>query len=443
MSDENVVSRTSRWDEARVAQCARTWFRTLLFPPFLFSPTFGDSCISGNAGHVAVLPGNSPRHYAYIDALRGWAILGVIVFHVSQYFPGLEYPLRTIVGEGARGVQLFFVISALSLMLSWHRRADGIAPFYVRRFFRIAPMFWLAILFFVALDGFGPRQWAPAGISWWQVVVTALFLHGWHPESINSVVPGGWSIAVEMTFYALFPLLVIACSSLARTIAVLLLSVLAAAAVNGAAAVILEPAPPHQPQYLIDAFRFFWFWSQLPVFLIGILVYFAASDKRRHLPIFWANLGVYASVLILVILPFVEGRSLLLDHIKCALCFGLLAFCLACGAKTFVVNKLSCFIGKVSFSCYLWHFAVLVALFDRLLAAGVNPFGLNDAAHGWSYFLQFFAVVAAATIALSFVTYRLVEQPMIRIGSRIAASIKPVFFASLRFSLSGARRAIE
>jgi peptidoglycan/LPS O-acetylase OafA/YrhL len=252
-----------------------------------------------------------------------------------------------------------------------------------------------------------------------------------------------WSIAVEMTFYALFPLLVIACSSLARTIAVLLLSVLAAAAVNGAAAVILEPAPPHQPQYLIDAFRFFWFWSQLPVFLIGILVYFAASDKRRHLPIFWANLGVYASVLILVILPFVEGRSLLLDHIKCALCFGLLAFCLACGAKTFVVNKLSCFIGKVSFSCYLWHFAVLVALFDRLLAAGVNPFGLNDAAHGWSYFLQFFAVVAAATIALSFVTYRLVEQPMIRIGSRIAASIKPVFFASLRFSLSGARRAIE
>ena len=108
----------------------------------------------------------------------------------------------------------------------------------------------------------------------------------------------------------------------------------------------------------------------MPVFLIGILVYFAASDKRRHLPIFWANLGVYASVLILVILPFVEGRSLLLDHIKSAFCFGLLAFCLACGAKTFVVNKLSCFIGKVSFSCYLWHFAVLFALFDRLLAAG-------------------------------------------------------------------------
>ena len=34
---------------------------------------------------------------------------------------------------------------------------------------------------------------------------TAFFLHGLHPEAINSVIPGGWSIAVEMTFYLFFP----------------------------------------------------------------------------------------------------------------------------------------------------------------------------------------------------------------------------------------------
>jgi peptidoglycan/LPS O-acetylase OafA/YrhL len=38
-------------------------------------------------------------------------------------------------------------------------------------------------------------------------VATALFVHGFHPQSINSVAPGGWSIAIEMTFYAVFPLL--------------------------------------------------------------------------------------------------------------------------------------------------------------------------------------------------------------------------------------------
>jgi len=58
-------------------------------------------------------------------------------------------------------------------------------------------MFWLAIPFFLLLTGKG----APA----WEVATTALFVHGFHPQTINSVVPGGWSIAVEMTFYAVFP----------------------------------------------------------------------------------------------------------------------------------------------------------------------------------------------------------------------------------------------
>jgi peptidoglycan/LPS O-acetylase OafA/YrhL len=397
----------------------------------LFSPRFSDSLAAGNAGDVAVLSNNSPRHYAYIDALRGWAILGVIVIHVAQYFPGLEYPVRSVANQGARGVQLFFIVSALTLMLSWHQRADGIAPFYVRRLFRIAPMFWLGILLFVALEGFGPRLWAPAGISWWHVFTTSLFLHGWHPETINGVVPGGWSIAVEMTFYALFPVLALVCRSVPRTLAILLLSVLAAEAMNTAAGLVLHPAPPHQPQYLLDAYRFFWFWNQFPIFVIGLLVYVAAADERRHLPIFWAALGVYTSVLVIMILPYVGTRLMVPDHITYGFCFGLLAFCLACGARTFVVNRFSCFIGKVSFSCYLWHFAVLYVFCDRLAPAGINPFGLNDASHGWPYFVQCLAVVATMTIALSSATYCLIEQPMIRVGARIATSIKAASSGSL------------
>jgi len=49
---------------------------------------------------------------------------------------------------------------------------------------RIAPMFWLAIPFFLLLTGKG----APA----WEVATTALFVHGFHPQTVNSVVPGGW-----------------------------------------------------------------------------------------------------------------------------------------------------------------------------------------------------------------------------------------------------------
>jgi peptidoglycan/LPS O-acetylase OafA/YrhL len=52
------------------------------------------------------------KHFDYVDALRGYAILLVITVHSSQYFPALSYPVKMLADQGARGVQLFFVASA-------------------------------------------------------------------------------------------------------------------------------------------------------------------------------------------------------------------------------------------------------------------------------------------------------------------------------------------
>ena len=57
-------------------------------------------------------------------------------------------------------------------------------------------------------------MWAPNGVEWYYVPLTALFLNGYHPEMVTSVVPGGWSIVVEMTFYLVLPLLATAIRSL-------------------------------------------------------------------------------------------------------------------------------------------------------------------------------------------------------------------------------------
>ena len=54
------------------------------------------------------------------------------------------------------------------------------------------------------------------------MILTALFLHGWHPETINSVVPGGWSIAAETSFYLLLPLLFRLVTTRTRALAFLL-----------------------------------------------------------------------------------------------------------------------------------------------------------------------------------------------------------------------------
>ncbi|MEY9132663.1 peptidoglycan/LPS O-acetylase OafA/YrhL [Bradyrhizobium diazoefficiens] len=81
--------------------------------------------------------------YGYIDALRGYAILLVIFVHSSQMIGGLQGYVYQIGDQGARGVQLFFVASAITLCMSYHRRTDGVGAFYIRRLFVLRRCFGL------------------------------------------------------------------------------------------------------------------------------------------------------------------------------------------------------------------------------------------------------------------------------------------------------------
>jgi peptidoglycan/LPS O-acetylase OafA/YrhL len=377
-----------------------------------------------------MLTGSTPttNRYAYIDALRGYAILGVMSVHTSQHVPGLGGRLRVLASSGQEGVQLFFVVSAITHLMSWHARSDGTYPFYTRRLFRIAPMFWLAIPFYSLIDGLGARYWAPHGISWLDILATTLFVHGWHPESINSVVPGGWSIAVEMTFYAAFPLLVITLRSWARAAVALVLSILLAGFLDQFAAQALSFMIPDEPQYLINDFIYLWFFNQLPVFIIGFLTFFSLrSFRESNLPKVLLWTGVVLSVVSIVLLPFIAipGPS----QVKYALCFGVLAFCLGKGAGGWLVNPVICRLGTISYSAYLWHFSVLellswpLGLADRLMFV----FG-SDAR---LLFVAMLLIVACITAGLSTVTYKFVEQPMIAVGSAIARRWRPAAEAAV------------
>src|SRR6478609_2922831 len=77
----------------------------------------------------------------YIDALRGVAILAVVITHTAQSFaPAIPYARA-----GQYGVQLFFVASSFTLLLSAQRHPLSYGPFLVRRFFRIAPAYYVAL----------------------------------------------------------------------------------------------------------------------------------------------------------------------------------------------------------------------------------------------------------------------------------------------------------
>jgi peptidoglycan/LPS O-acetylase OafA/YrhL len=370
---------------------------------------------------------STTHRYAYIDALRGYAILGVISDHTTLNVPHLGGRLLVLASSGQYGVHLFFIVSALTLVMSWHARSDGAYPFYIRRLFRIAPMFWLAIPFYIMLFGglHHPGFWAPSGISWWDISTTILFLHGWHPESINSVVPGDWSIAVEMTFYVVLPALVIAVRSWARVGLALVLSILLAQLLNPFTVRVLSSMMPDQPEYLIHFFVYFWFFNQLPVFLIGFAVFFSLRDLNFPNAVLWT--GVVLSLTLVIFIPFlrIPGPS----HIIYALCFGALAFCLGKGAGGWLVNGLICHLGKISYSAYLWHVAVLGILGWALSIVGPWKTVFDDPDIAGLLFVVLLIVVTCITAGLSTITYKLVEQPMITAGAAIARRWRPVVVA--------------
>ncbi len=149
----------------------------------------------------------------YIDSIRGVAILMVILVHAAQSVPGLS-PLTSLLADyGQMGVQLFFVASAYTLCLSATKRrgeSRGWLKYAIRRYFRIAPLYYLGILIYFgralieAANGIVGRTLLE-DYSLANVAANVLLVHGFYPPANNTVVPGGWSIGTEVAFYAIFP----------------------------------------------------------------------------------------------------------------------------------------------------------------------------------------------------------------------------------------------
>lgn len=290
-------------------------------------------------------------------------------------------------------------------------------------------MFWIGTAFFVWLDGFGPRYFAPNGIEAKHVILSSLFMNGWHPEYINSVVHGGWSIAVEMTFYLAFPLMIFFIRGWISAAIGLILAIVLADKALQALWVERFALWPGISDDLISNFLNLWLPSQLPVFAAGFLVFFLLRDVKGILPAWSLRLlliGAFVAMMGLALYPEpLRIFGVMVSTYTCyGLCFGVFAFCLAQGTAKWLVNAPIRYLGMVSFSAYLWHFAILGSLM-ALAASVIDPLGLKSSPHGFAFFCGFFPFLVATTVLLSTITYRLVERPMISLGDRLLNKFGP------------------
>jgi peptidoglycan/LPS O-acetylase OafA/YrhL len=201
------------------------------------------------------------RTFGSLDGLRAISILAVVWHHTHAAVPG--WP---ITGRGFLGVDLFFVISGfliVTLLLRERRRTGttSLRKFYVRRFLRIFPPYYLTLAFVAAI------AWLKPGDSSAQLrheLPFALFYVA-NMVPMSTLLAITWSLSVEEQFYLVVPAL----EKVARRFAPLIL----------AGAWVLVSLPPfglfpglHLPSFFRE--------TTFGPILLGVLLAHALDDER-------------------------------------------------------------------------------------------------------------------------------------------------------------------
>jgi peptidoglycan/LPS O-acetylase OafA/YrhL len=360
----------------------------------------------------------------YIDALRGVAILMVIMVHVVINTSGAGNNLILFGSYGQMGVQLFFLISAVTLCLSLKRNIYNkgwLKSFYIKRYFRIAPLYYIGIVLYYCyyyclyLSIKKPVFAAlSSNYSIKNIFANVFFVHGFYEPANNTIVAGGWSIGTEMAFYVVFPIIFIGIRKvfdlfkerwwliLATYLLIVLVDIFAVYKAGQIFNLRLEN----------DTFLYYNLLNQLPVFLTGIFLYFTMQY-------FNFKINNYISVMLLIlttgasIICFSFFNNITIVPLISGISFVFLFFVFK---DTRSLNtKLLRRIGQMSFSIYIFHF-----VFAETISKAVSKHVFKGS-YAFCSFLVAYGVTVLFSIAVAMLSERFMERKGIKLGKKLSA----------------------
>ncbi|MEO7000355.1 MAG: acyltransferase family protein [Ktedonobacterales bacterium] len=385
-----------------------------------------------------------------LDGLRGVATLLVMVFHAYHPDKGTIHYLSPLdaLSYGHTGVQLFFVLSGFLLFLPYARWLFGLQPqpstaqFYWRRLLRVGPAYWVNIVLIVLFANLSVIGLV-SGLA--HVVFLQNVLLGYQFQ-LNGVL---WTMAVEVQFYALLPLLGWITYQLARRLPL----ALALGIVLGsceAISILCDELVTHKQwttiPFLSDALITSYspsYW--LGVFAVGMgcsVLYIALTKVHCLSPHELRRLRALATGAFVVGLGLALGVALFPATLRPHLPFkelsygwfyGLLLIGILFGAKAlrwpFETAPLR-FIGHISYSLYLWHLYILTQIEPHLTM-------FTDHAQ---HTLVLFLLDALFALPLAYIGFQLIERPFFTLRRR-AREQAPV--ASIRAPLVAMAQALR
>ena len=349
-----------------------------------------------------------------IDQLRWLAATLVFLFHFHLEYrrlggSGLVSPWTSLIIEGHTGVGLFFTLSGfLFMQIALRQRQIRYGEFLRNRVLRIVPLYLVIFLVATSIwrDKFQPQD--------------LLFFFasnlGMPPTSQTVITGAAWTISLEFMFYLVFPFLARFAMErgmryLAGWLVLLLFFKAAAFTVNTNSTLMY----------------FSTFVGRFDQFIIGMIAAMAYARHDAHVRR-WALLLVMAAAALVVWdtrLMHVNASFLTAPHASFWIIWTMLEsagwallilgwVALASGAPGLLGRMLN-HGGKISFSFYLLHMAVLHVLAEAF--GLVRPTGV-----GWLDAAFMVACAYGATWALATLSFNIVEEPFLRSRRRYGAA---------------------
>jgi peptidoglycan/LPS O-acetylase OafA/YrhL len=370
-----------------------------------------------------------------LESMRGMAALWVAIGHSFAWLKindeaavwskplwevhgGQATVVRLIVSccSGAAAVDIFFILSGFVLARSFARSAllgNGYIVFLVKRFFRIMPVFWfsifLASLYLVILYP-GHQTFAPAsrwfnGFFYEASLLPATILK--NASFIRTdLSPNAWTLRIEMVGSLAVPLMVylLAHKGTLQTFGI----------VAAFFALSLSRVLPFEDGFLY-------------MFCIGaVLAKFADGGKQVQ----FGNVVFVACAILIILtncsLPLVHSTKYdLLVVLPSAILIWRIAAADPASLLSVFDFRWMRWIGKVSYSFYLLHFLVLYGITNGMLHILPSSIFVH-----WPVSVMAASCIASIllSLALSAVSYSLIEKPMTLLGRKLVASERGVSY---------------
>ena len=360
---------------------------------------------------------NKSKYLPSIDSLRALAVLAVIIYHVDvNYLPG-----------GFLGVDLFFVLSGYlisSLIIKEYRKTGSLNlyNFYIRRARRLLPavyfMITVGLVVMVLFNEVLLRKSHLDAIfgyiyssNWWYIFHKLDYFDSFGAQSPFKHL---WSLAIEEQFYMIFPLLFLSVNrkkkskdgtyKLNKNFLYVVLGL------------ILVSLIAHILLFDINNISRIYFGTDTRAFslLVGVVGAILYPMERLHDKVTLQQNMIYSVVslasiatLITVMIYTSEYNTWLYrGGFLLVAILGLIVIISSGKQHTLMSRLLSfkpvVFIGKISYSLYLWHFPVLV------LTTPVSEIGNPN--------IFFVILRIVLTFSIAIVSYVFVETPIRKLG---------------------------